>query len=83
MKILMPLFCCLSFSVSAKDIYIPPIVPTEKEAKQAQIEMETNKLVLRKHWQARLEAVKQKESTLSTIDTLPNNSGQPDNPHQH
>lgn len=79
MKKLMFLLCCLPSFVYAKDIYTPPLVPTEAEARQAQIALDENQKALMKHWQARLAAIKQKElqSSDTTADTHPSNDSHP------
>ncbi len=70
MKTLPALLClALSFTAIAEDVYTSPTVLTEAEARQAEIDMERNRMAIRKHWKDRLATATENEKKLAGFDT--------------
>jgi hypothetical protein len=69
MKTLLTALCVtLAFNVQAEDVYIPPTVLTNAEVRQAEIDMEKNRVAIRKHWQARLEVAQENERKMAELE---------------
>jgi hypothetical protein len=69
MKILLAALCViLSFNAQAEDVYMPPTALTDAEVRQTDIDMEKNRVAIRKHWQARLEAAQENERKMAELE---------------
>ncbi|SJM91715.1 hypothetical protein [Crenothrix polyspora] len=84
MKALLPIvFCLLSVTAVAEDIYMPPKIMTDAEVRQAEIDMEKSRLAISYHWRTRLAIAQEKARQQAEIDATLNKSSDADVGHKH